>query len=63
MKAIAAVIVLVGAFNVHFKMQNGDRDVKKTIMPTIGGLLSRSSHCQRLCQPLLHATARQGNKE
>ena len=24
MKAIAAVIVLVGAFNVYFKMQNGD---------------------------------------
>ena len=32
MKAIAAVIVLVGAFNVYFKMQNGDQDVKKTIM-------------------------------
>ena len=30
MKAIAAVIVLVGAFNVYFKMQNGDQDVKKT---------------------------------
>ena len=28
MKAIAAVIVLVGAFNVYFKMQNGDQDVK-----------------------------------
>ena len=36
MKAIAAVIVLVGAFNVYFKMQNGDQDVKKTIMLTIG---------------------------
>ena len=35
MKAIAAVIVLVGAFNVYFKMQNGDQDVKKTIMLTI----------------------------
>ena len=34
MKAIAAVIVLVGAFNVYFKMQNGDQDVKKTIMLT-----------------------------
>ena len=32
MKAIAAVIVLVGAFNVYFKMQNGDQDVKKTII-------------------------------
>ena len=37
MKAIAAVIVLVGAFNVYFKMQNGDQDVKKTIILTIGG--------------------------
>ena len=37
MKAIAAVIVLVGAFNVYFKMQNGDQDVKKTIMMNIRG--------------------------
>ena len=35
MKAIAAVIVLVGAFNVYFKMQNGDQDVKKTIMAAV----------------------------
>ena len=40
MKAIAAVIVLVGAFNVYFKMQNGDHDVKKTIMLTIGGCIA-----------------------
>lgn len=40
MKAIAAVIVLVGAFNVYFKMQNGDQDVKKTIMMTIGGCVA-----------------------
>ena len=40
MKAIAAVIVLVGAFNVYFKMQNGDQDVKKTIMMTIGGCIA-----------------------
>ena len=31
MKAIAAVIVLVGAFNVYFKMQNGDQDVKRPL--------------------------------
>ena len=31
MKAIAAVIALVGAFNVYFKMSNGDQDVKKKI--------------------------------
>ena len=40
MKAIAAVIVLVGAFNVYFNMQNGDQDVKKTIMLTIGGCIA-----------------------
>ena len=40
MKAIAAVIVLVGACNVYFKMQNGDQDVKKTIMLTIGGCIA-----------------------
>ena len=40
MKAIAAVIVLIGAFNVYFKMQNGDQDVKKTIMLTIGGCVA-----------------------
>lgn len=40
MAAIAAVIVLVGAFNVYFKMQNGDQDVKKTIMLTIGGCIA-----------------------
>ena len=43
MKAIAAVIVLVGAFNVYFKMQNGDQDVKKTIMLTIGGCIAALS--------------------
>ena len=40
MKAIAAVIALVGAFNVYFKMSNGDQDVKKTIMLTIGGCVA-----------------------
>ena len=40
MKAIAAVIGRVGAFNVYFKMQNGDQDVKKTIMLTIGGCIA-----------------------
>lgn len=38
--AIAGVIALVGAFNVYFKMQNGDQDVKKTIMMTIGGCVA-----------------------
>lgn len=40
MKAIAAVIALVGAFNIYFKMQNGDQDVKKAIMLTIGGCVA-----------------------
>lgn len=40
MRAIAAVIAIVGAFNVYFKMQNGDQDVKKTIMLTIGGCVA-----------------------
>ena len=40
MKAIAAVIALVGAFSIYFKMQNGDQDVKKAIMLTIGGCVA-----------------------
>ena len=40
MKAIGAIIAIVGAFNVFFKMQNGDQDVKKTIMLTIGGCVA-----------------------
>lgn len=32
MKAIAAVIALVGAFNVYFKMSNGDQDVKNILV-------------------------------
>ena len=34
---IAAVVSIIGAFNVFYKMNNGDQDVKKTIMMTIGG--------------------------
>jgi hypothetical protein len=40
MKAIGAVIALVGAFSIYFKMQNGDQDVKKAIMLTIGGCVA-----------------------
>ena len=40
MNAIGAIIAIVGAFNVFFKMQNGDQDVKKTIMLTIGGCIA-----------------------
>lgn len=38
--AIASVIAIVGAFNIYFKMQNGDQDVKKTIMMTVGGCVA-----------------------
>lgn len=40
MKAIGAIIAIVGAFNVFYKMQNGDQDVKKTIMLTLGGCIA-----------------------
>lgn len=47
MKAIAAVIVLVGAFNVYFKMQNGDQDVKRpSCLPSEAVL--HSSHSRKL---------------
>lgn len=48
--AIAAVIGIVGAFNVYFKMQNGDQDVKKTIMMTLGGCVALV--CLAQCIPL-----------
>lgn len=38
--AIAAVIAVVGAFNIYHKMTNGDQDVKKTIMLVIGGCIA-----------------------
>lgn len=38
--SIAAIIALVGGFNIYNKMQNGDQDVKKTIMMTIGGCIA-----------------------
>lgn len=38
-RAIGAVIVLAGVFNIFNKMNNGDQDVKKTIMLTIGGCI------------------------
>lgn len=40
MYAIAAVIAMVGAFSIYFKMQNGDQDVKKSIMMTVGGCIA-----------------------
>ena len=35
--ALAAICAMIGAFTIYFKMSNGDQDVKKTIMLTIGG--------------------------
>lgn len=46
--AIAAVISLVGAFNVYHKMTNGDQDVKKTIMLTLGGCIAMIALSQAL---------------
>lgn len=37
---IAGCIVFVGALNVGNKMWNGDQDVKKTIMLTLGGAIA-----------------------
>lgn len=38
--AIAAIIALIGAFNIYHKMTNGDQDVKKTVMLVIGGCIA-----------------------
>jgi len=38
--AIAALIALVGALTIMVKLNNGDQDVKKTIMLTLGGCIS-----------------------
>ena len=35
--ALAAICAMIGAFTIYFKMSNGDQDVMKTIMLTIGG--------------------------
>lgn len=37
---IAAIVSMIGAFSIYFKMQNGDQDVKKTIMMTVGGCVA-----------------------
>lgn len=47
-EAIALVICIVGAFNVYFKMQNGDQDVKKTVMLTLGGCIAFVALAQAL---------------
>lgn len=46
--AIAAIIALVGAFNIFNKMNNGDQDVKKTAMLVIGGCIALVALAQAL---------------
>lgn len=53
--AIAGVVVLVGCFNVYHKMINGDQDVKKTIMLTIGGCIALVALANAL--PMFFGTA------
>lgn len=38
--AIAAIIALIGGFTIFNKMQNGDQDVKKTILLVVGGCVA-----------------------
>lgn len=38
--AIAAIIAIIGGFTIFFKMQNGDQDVKKTILMVVGGCIA-----------------------
>ncbi len=38
--AIAGIIALVGCFTIFAKLQNGDQDVKKTIMQVVGGCVA-----------------------
>lgn len=45
---IAAIITLIGAFNIYFKMQNGDQDVKKSILMTVGGCVAFIAMAQAL---------------
>jgi len=50
---IAAIIAVLGAFNIFFKMQNGDQDVKKTILLVIGssaGFVILASQLPKLLQ-------------
>ena len=37
---IAAIVAMVGSFSIYFKMQNGDQDVKKSILMTVGGCVA-----------------------
>lgn len=40
MYAIAAIIALMGGFSIFTKLQNGDQDVKKTILQVVGGCVA-----------------------
>lgn len=38
--AIAALVGLMGAASIYIKMNNGDQDIKKSLMMTIGGCVA-----------------------
>lgn len=38
--AISAIIAVIGAFTIFNKLQNGDQDVKKTILQVVGGCVA-----------------------
>ncbi len=46
--AIAAIVALVGCFTIFSKLQNGDQDVKKTIMQIVGGCVGFIALAQAL---------------
>lgn len=46
--AIAAIIALLGGFSIFTKLQNGDQDVKKTIMQVVGGCVAFIAIAQAL---------------
>ena len=49
MKAIAAVIALVGAFSIYFKMQNGDQYLLQNAERRSGREEGHHAHYRRLC--------------
>ena len=46
--SIAAIIALLGGFSIFTKLQNGDQDVKKTIMQVVGGCVAFVAIAQAL---------------
>lgn len=46
--AISAIVALIGCFTIFSKLQNGDQDVKKTIMQVVGGCVAFIAMAQAL---------------